>query len=139
MSDTHDLRPFFERYAHASRRAEPEALAALYAPVFIVGGPQGSHSFANDAKFLDWLRQVHAFNEQHGLLSLAVRDVGATVLSPLHTLATVRWGSRFARTGDRLIEFTIAYLLERAGDGWKVLAYISEEDQEAAMKKHGLL
>jgi hypothetical protein len=38
-----------------------------------------------------------------------------------------------------LIEFRITYLLEKASDGYKILSYISEADQEAEMRKLGLL
>ena len=59
--------------------------------------------------------------------------------SAIHTLATVRWGAQFARTGDRVIAFTIAYLLERKDQAWLILAYLSEEAQEEAMKREGLM
>lgn len=133
------LHDFFARYAELSLGREPETLAPLYAPTFIVGGPEGSQAFSNDGKFLDWLREVARFNREHGLDALTVVNVDDTPLSPLHSLAHVRWGARFARTGSRRIEFEIAYLLERHGEGWRILSYISKEDQGAAMKREGLL
>lgn len=133
------LHDFFVRYAGLSTGDDPEALAALYASTFIAGGPQGSQTFANDARFLDWLREMAAFNRQSGMREMTVVSIRDLPLSPLHTLATVRWGARFEKTGDRLIEFDISYLVEKAGDAWRVLAYISAADQEVEMKKHGLL
>ena len=41
--------------------------------------------------------------------------------------------------GDRVIEFDIAYLLERADEQWRILAYISREDEAEAMQREGLL
>jgi hypothetical protein len=134
-----DLRVFFERYAQASQKEGPEALAAMYAETFIVGGPQGSMSFANDARFLVWLKQVHDFNLEHGMLSLEVVLVRGTVLSPLHTMATVKWGARFRKTGNQRTEFQISYLLEKAAESWKILSYISQADQEEEMKRLGLI
>jgi len=64
-----DLRAFFEQYARASLATNPEELAAMYAPSFIVGGPRGSMCFASDARFLDWLKQVSDFNRAHGMRS----------------------------------------------------------------------
>lgn len=133
------LREFFVRYAELSLGPRPDALAPLYAPTFIVGGPEGSRAFTNDDQFRDWLRQVSDFNRQHGLRAFTVVAVDGTELSPIHTLAGVTWGARFEKTGERLIEFTIAYLLERAGDDWRILSYISRSDQSAAMKEAGLL
>jgi hypothetical protein len=57
----------------------------------------------------------------------------------LEWLAQVRWSARFEKTGDRAIEFEIAYLIERAGESWRVLGYVSERDQDEEMRALGLL
>jgi hypothetical protein len=134
-----ELTRFFERYAQTSTGPRPEELAPLYAPTFIVGGPKGSQAFTNDDAFLAWLRQVADGTRAAGLRSMRPVEVSGQALSPIHTLASVRWGAQFARTGDRVIAFTIAYLLERHDDAWRILAYLSEEDQEEAMKREGLM
>ncbi len=136
---TVSLTSFFERYAQVSTGSQPEDLAALYAPTFIVGGPKGSQAFTNDDAFLGWLRQVADGNRAAGLRSMRPLEVRDQALSPIHTLATVRWGAQFARTGDRVIAFTIAYLLESKNEAWLILAYLSEQDQEEAMQREGLL
>jgi hypothetical protein len=130
---------FFSRYAELSMGTHPETLATLYAPTFIVGGPEGSRAFTNDARFIEWLRQVSEFNRQHGMRSLTAVTVRNMTLSPLHTLAIVNWGARFEKTGDRVIEFEISYLLEKAEDEWRILSYISSSDQNAEMAKAGLV
>jgi hypothetical protein len=130
---------FFTQYAALSLGDDVRALAALYAPSFFVGGPSGSQTFANDARFLDWLAQVRAFNREHGMRALAPALVTETVLSPRHGLAQVRWSARFEKTGDRAIEFEIAYLVESAGASWRVLGYVSARDQEEEMRALGLL
>jgi hypothetical protein len=139
MTTAAPLTRFFERYAEISTGSHPEDLAALYAPTFIVGGPTGSQAFTNEDAFLGWLRQVADGNRAAGLRSMRPLEVRDQALSAIHTLATVRWGAQFARTGDRVIAFTIAYLLERKDEAWLILAYLSEEDQEDAMKREGLM
>jgi hypothetical protein len=139
MPPTTELTSFFERYAQISTGSQPDALAPLYAPTFIVGGPKGSQAFTNDASFLTWLRQVADGIRAAGLRSMRPLEVSGQALSAIHMLATVRWGAQFAKTGDRVIAFTIAYLLERKNDAWLILAYLSEEDQEDAMKREGLV
>jgi hypothetical protein len=133
------LDKFFSRYAELSMGRQPEALASWYAPTFIVGGPQGSKAFTNDAAFLTWLREVSDFNRKHGMTALTAMAIREVTLSALHTLATVTWGARFAKTGERVIEFEISYLLEKAGGEWRVLSYISRSDQSEQMSKEGLL
>jgi hypothetical protein len=130
---------FFAQYAVLSMGDDGRALAAVYAPNFFVAGPTGSKTFANDAQFLDWLAQVRTFNRQHGMHALSPASVRETVLSPLHVLAYVRWSARFEKTGTRAIEFEIAYLIERAGESWRVLGYVSARDQEEEMRALGLL
>lgn len=95
------LGQFFRRYAEFSMGPQPEALAGLYAPTFIVGGPKGSRAFANDDHFLEWLGQVVAFDHERGMRTLTVASIHDTDLSPLHTLATVTWGAQLEKTGDR--------------------------------------
>jgi len=130
---------FFTRYAALSMGEDDRAMAAVYAPSFFVAGPKGSMTFANDGRFLDWLAQVRAFNRQHGMHGVSPAAVRETVLSPLHVLAQVRWSARFEKTGDRATEFEIAYLIELAGESWRVLGYVSERDQEEEMRALGLL
>jgi hypothetical protein len=130
---------FFTHYAALSMGDDDRALAAVYAPSFFVAGPTGSMPFANDAQFLDWLGHVRTFNHEHGMRSLSPAAVRETLLSPLHVLAQVRWSARFEKTGTRAIEFEIAYLMELAGESWRVLGYISARDQEEEMRALGLL
>jgi hypothetical protein len=130
---------FFTRYAALSMGEDDRAMAAVYAPSFFVAGPKGSMTFANDGRFLDWLAQVRAFNRQHGMHAVSPAAVRETVLSPLHVLAQVRWSARFEKTGTRATEFEIAYLIELAGESWRVLGYVSERDQEEEMRALGLL
>ena len=130
---------FFARYAALSMGDDDQAMAALYAPSFFVAGPKGSMTFANDARFVDWLAGVRTFNRQHGMNALAPAAVRETVLSPLHVLAQVHWSARFEKTGDRAIEFEIAYLIEKAGESWRMLGYVSARDQEEEMRALGLL
>jgi hypothetical protein len=133
------LDQFFNRYAELSMGPQPEALATLYAPTFIAGGPTGSHAYANDDRFLEWLRQIADFNRQHGMRMLTPLSIRDLALSPIHTLATVTWGARFEKTGDRVIRFEISYVLEQAEDTWQVLSYISRSDQNDEMTRAGLL
>jgi hypothetical protein len=130
---------FLTHYATLSMGDDDQALAAVYAPRFFVAGPTGSMTFANDAQFLGWLAGVRAFNRQHGMRAVSPAAVRETVLSPLHVLAQVRWSARFEKTGPRAVEFEIAYLLERAGESWRVLGYVSARDQEEEMRALGLL
>jgi hypothetical protein len=130
---------FFTQYATLSMSDDDRALAEVYAPTFVVAGPKGSMAFANDSRFLDWLAEVRRFNRQHGMRDLTPVAVREIVLSPRHRLAQVRWRARFEKTGDRAVEFEIAYLMESAGESWRLLGYVSARDQEEEMRAIGLI
>ena len=130
---------FFTRYAALSFGTDDRAMAEMYAPSFFVAGPKGSMVFPNDARFVEWLAQVRALNRQHGMRALSPAEVRETALSPIHVLAQVRWSARFEKTGDRAIEFEIAYLIERTAESWHVLGYVSERDEEEEKRALGLL
>jgi hypothetical protein len=134
-----DVDGFFRRYGEAALSGEPARTSALYAPRFFVAAPTGSAFFDNDERFLEWLKSVHVYNQNTGLESMTVVHVDERVLSELHSIATVRWGARYAMTGDELLEFEITYLLERKDSDYVVLGYISHADQEEAMRAHGLV
>lgn len=139
MKQDEPLREFFRRYATLSLGSDPEKLAELYDQSFLAAGPKGGAAFRNDEAFLDWLRQVHDFNVKSGMASIAAEEIDEIRISADYILVTVKWAARFQKSGDAPIRFTISYLLRQADNGYKVAAYVSHEDQEAAMRAHGLL
>jgi hypothetical protein len=54
-------------------------------------------------------------------------------------IATVEWGAKFKKTGEEPITFKISYVLQERGGAFKVLGYVSHEDQMEAMRERGLL
>ncbi|MPZ47795.1 MAG: hypothetical protein GEU75_00490 [Dehalococcoidia bacterium] len=133
------LEQFFHDYANASMAGDPAAIAAFYAESFVAAGPKGSAAFQNDDKFLDWLRQLHDFNQQTGMRAMEVVSVSDSAISEHYILARVGWGAKFEKTGDELISFDISYILYTAPETPKIVAYISHEDQEDQMRQLNLL
>lgn len=132
-----DWTAWFEGYAADAAREDPTALASRYASTFLAAAPAGHATFPNDAAFVDWLRRVREGNRAAGLTSLGVAATREVPLGPSFALVTVTWEATWRATGPRPIRFEISYLLETSGEP-KVLAYVSHEDQEAAMRREGL-
>lgn len=65
------------------------------------------------------------FNRRHGMCALGVVTSREVTVSPLHALVTIRRGAQCEKTGDRLIEFEVSYLMEKARDTWQILSYVS--------------
>jgi hypothetical protein len=127
---------YFEDYVASSSEDSAARTAKFYADNFIAAGPRGSAVFKNDVHFVSWLMQVREHNRRAGLLSMRVASIEQSIsLSPRHLLATVGWSATFRKAPGQPINFRITYLLERSGDEWKMMAYISEKDQEEEMQK----
>lgn len=135
----HVWETLFRGYGAAALEGAPERIAAYYAESFIAGGPQGSAVFRNNERFVDWLTQLRQFNLSSGMTAMTLVSIkDSKSLSSRHQLVTVEWGTQFEKTGERPITFEISYLLEGSGEDWKILAYISEKDQEEEMQALGL-
>lgn len=133
------LHEYFSRYASLALGPDAAQLAELYDASFLAAGPTGSAAFRNDESFLAWLRELHAFNARTGMTSMTVGEIHEMPVGAGYTLVTVTWAATFQRTGATPIRFTISYLLREVESGLKVAAYISHDDQEDAMRAHGLL
>jgi hypothetical protein len=134
-----NLTDFFRDYAATTLGPSPETLADAYDRHFLAAGPKGAATFENNERFVTWLRQLHEFNRNSGMLSMTVINIDETLLSPDYTIATVEWGTRFRQTGDEQIAFKISYILRLVEGAPKIIAYISHEDQEDVMRARGLL
>lgn len=132
------IKNFFETYALVSMEPNLERHASLYAGEFIAAGPSGSAAFKNDGKFIEWLKQVHDFNKKIGMEALRAVSVSSDPISDKYSFATVEWGAKFKKTGEKLIRFEITYLLQFIENEPKILAYVDHEDQEKAMKELGI-
>jgi hypothetical protein len=132
------INKFFEMYASVSMKANPDRHADLYADEFIAAGPQGSAVFKNDNKFLEWLKQVYTINQNTGMESLQVISVQSNPIGDTYSFATVEWGAKFKKTGEKLVRFEISYLLQFIQNEPKILAYVDHEDQQKVMKELGL-
>lgn len=133
-----DWKRWFEDYAGEWRRGEFAGVAARYGPVFLFATPGKTATYTNDARFLGWLERVRSFHLEAGLERVEVVTVRITTLGSEHVLVTVTWAVRFERTAALRIQFDISYLLAVA-DEPLILAYLSHEDQRAAMQRYGVL
>lgn len=134
---THDWESWFRGYAAEAEAEDPARLAARYGASFLAASPAGTATFPNDPAFLDWLRLVRAGNLAAGLVSMRVAGTRELPLGSAFVLVTVTWEATFRATGDRPISFDVSYLMTTA-DPPRVVAFVSHEDQEEAMRRAGL-
>ena len=51
----------------------------------------------------------------------------------------VLWASTFEKTGDRLIEYDVSYIVRKTGRQLKIVMFIAHQDEERAMKELGIM
>ena len=125
---------FFNEYASASMNGDARRIASFYARDFIAAAKDQSSAFFNDEKFLEWLNEVFKFNRETGLEEMTVAKINVTPLGKNFCSATVTWSALYAAKAAEKISFNIHYILRETEDSFKIVMYISEEDQEELMK-----
>lgn len=134
-----NVRDFFEAYAKASSGDNPHSIAAFYAQDFMAAGPKGAMTFKNDKGFIAWLSDLINFNRQTGMGEMKVSNVNQEPIGDSFTNARVTWATTFKKLGDEVIRFDINYILYHPADEYKIVMYISHEDQEEVMKSKNLI
>jgi hypothetical protein len=129
---------FFDKYIELSQGSDLNALAACYGEHFIAAGPKGLMAFSNDDKFMEWLKQVQQFNQQSGMQAMKVVKINTTPAGEAYSTSTVTWSVEFPAKSDAPILFDITYSLFHQGDSYKIVLFISHEDQETVMKEKGV-
>lgn len=137
---------FFEAYAAQFARAladPPEidagATAAAFADCFVEAGPRGVSCGRNDETFRAQIPQGYAFYRGIGIRSMAVATLAPSPLDARHWGVRVGWAAEYdhgGRTGT--VEFEVLYLLQMTGEGPKIFAYITG-DEEGELRRLGLL
>jgi hypothetical protein len=137
-----DWKKWFEGYAADWASGEIEAVAARYAPTFLVSKPGKSAVYGNDQSLLSWLDQVRAFHVRSGLERVEIVTVREVPLGEFHSLISVMWAVRFHKTQLLRIQFEISYTMSTRSldsDGPLILSILSHEDQREAMRRYGIL
>ena len=134
-----NLKLFFEEYANSSLNKKATDVAGFYAQNFMAVSRTESMSFKNDEKFIVWLDEIFEFNKKVGLQQMSVQKISSENIGEKFYKVTVTWSLTFAARPQHNIDFDIHYILKEIGKSFEILLYISEQDQEELMKKHGVI
>jgi hypothetical protein len=133
------IKQFFDTYNELSQGKDLNALAACYAEHFIAAGPKGIQAYTNDEKFKEWLDGVQAFNQQSGMQGMQPIKIVTTPVGETYSMSTVTWSVSFPGKREEPILFDITYSLFHQEGSYKIVLFISHDDQEALMKEKGVL
>lgn len=131
------LDSLFREYEHAADRLDMEAIAKHYDDTFISAGPKGT--IAQDKnEFMSKARQASEMYRSIGQTSAKILSKKITPISDEYAMVTVHWGMTFQKTGNRIIEFDVSYIVRQIGDEMKVILFITHQDEAEAMRELGL-
>lgn len=130
---------FFTAYARASLGNDAGIIAKCYAENFMVAGPAGSMCYKNDEKFIAWLKNMFQVNRKLGMQDMKLIKVTTRPVGEFYTQAQVRWGAAYLKDPNDLIEFEITYILQHVNNDYKIIMYVTHENEEDVLKEKGVI
>ena len=127
----------FKDYETAFDKLDLKTISGYCADSFISAGPKGSIT-QNRKDYEKKAEQATKFYKSVGRNSAKIISKRVMPICNDYSMVVVRWGITFDKTGNKLIEFDISYIIQETGSEPKIILLISHEDEEVAMKKLGL-
>lgn len=131
-----DLKTYFTEYGASAFDAKKTA--TFYGDFAVTSAPNFIGCLKGKEEINNAFSEIANYQKKTGLISMTPAKVDAQKLDDLHQLAKVSWNAKFEKTGDKVIEFDITYLLRKEKDKPKILLYISHQDEEEMRKELGL-
>ncbi|WP_122464979.1 nuclear transport factor 2 family protein [Brevundimonas lutea] len=138
------VRKLFDNYAdvfNAALSGKPDlaALADLYEDSFIGAAPAGVMVGSKGKEFEEAMSAGFDRSRKIGMKSMTVQGVDVADIDPIHAMARVDWQAAYeTSTDDTLIDFTNVYLVREMDGRAQVFGWITG-DEEAELKKHGIV
>jgi hypothetical protein len=132
------VKRLFTEYEKAFSVLDIEKNAAFFADTFISAGPRGAIA-QSKVEFLKLAKQAADFYRKVGQKSAKIVSADEMPVSDHYSLVKVHWGVKLLKTGDKLIEFDVSYLVQKTRPEPKIILFIAHQDEQQAMQELGLL
>ena len=137
MSRDH-IDTLFKQYEKSFDKLDMRALSGYCADSFMSAGPKGTITQSKE-QYEKKGEEAVKFYRSVGWSSARIISKRMMPISDCYAMVVIRWGLAFERTGSKLMEFDITYIVQLTGTDPKIILMISHEDEEVAMKKLGVL
>jgi len=128
------LDTLFKEYETAFDKLDVKTISGYCADSVISAGPKGS--IAQSRKdYEKKAEQTNKFYKSVGRNSARIISKRVMPICNDYSMVVVRWGVTFDKTGNKLIEFDMSYIIQETGSDPKIILLISHEDEETAMTK----
>ena len=137
---TEGLRAFFERFETLSAAADADSLVAMYAPNFMLAGPNGVQ-VVRSADILRAIPKRKQLLDSAGHRETALIGFEETPLTDRYSLVRVEWRWRFERAGITPTTITLPsrFIVDCGGDVPHIVLYMNDTDVATVAQKRGLL
>jgi hypothetical protein len=139
---TQRVSDFFKRYADAIDSEASETIIESYFDTYIAADPITVIAIANDAEYRRAIEErAGVMHEQLGFRDATIDVESVRELAPMHFIADTRWTMRFEPPQRDPITstFKISYVVRVESDTIKILMYVSHENEEAVMRRDGVI
>lgn len=133
---------FFEHYAAATLKGDAKTIAAAYAGTYIEAAPAAVIAYTVDAEYRKALvEKSSTMKDRLGLSSVEADLKTIKKFAPGHFLVDVEWTMTFAANGrdPAKSRFLISYVVRLKDRTPMILLSVSHEDEEAVMKRDGVI
>jgi hypothetical protein len=128
----------FKQYEASFDKLDISSLSNYCADTFISAGPRGTIS-QSKKEFETKGEEAVKFYHSVGRNSARIISKRIMPISDCYSMVVIRWGVTFEKTGSKLIEFDVTYIIQQTGVEPKIIVLISHEDEEMAMRKLGIM
>ena len=134
-----NVREFFDGYEKANDEFDIRNIAALYADVFMFGGPQGVQCVKKE-DFVRVLPKLKEFFRSVGLVSSKIESLEASNLDSKYVLVKAVWKMRFESSTGLPIdsENSATYILARTDDSFQIVVQLDHQDLMKKVQDLGL-
>ncbi len=128
------LDTLFKEYETAFDKLDVKTISGYCADSVISAGPKGS--IAQSRKdYEEQAKETNKFYKSVGRNSARIISKRVMPICNDYSMVVVRWGITFDKTGNKLIEFDMSYIIRETGSEPKIILLISHEDEETTIKK----
>ena len=131
------LDTLFKQYERSFDKLDIGLLSEFCADSFMSAGPKGTIT-QSKKEFEAKGKEAVKFYRSVGRNSAKIISKRIMPISDCYSMVVIRWGITFEKTGSKLIEFDITYIVQMTNDDPKIILFISHEDEEMAMKRLGI-